>query len=159
MNKTPQNIFMQDHEKLNVLIEDLKKQMNLGEISPESIQNLRWGLDRHFYVEEKVICMNKPIEINITRAKIQQLMADHDYILANLAQMERKTDNNKALIKQLNFFIKFYFNHIKFEVREIYKYINLSLTPHEINVIDNALNKNLKLGFYPIKKVRSCIDQ
>lgn len=28
--------------------------------------------------------------------KTQQLMADHDYILANLAQMERKTKITKA---------------------------------------------------------------
>lgn len=160
MNKTPQSIFLKDHEKLNILIKDLKKQMVLGKISSESMQNLRWGLERHFYVEEKILCNNKPFEINLTRAKIQQMMADHDYILINLDQMERKEEKtHQALMEQLKQFISFYFNHIRFEIREIYQYLNLPLTPLEINDIDNALTKNLKLGFYPLKNVRANFDE
>jgi hypothetical protein len=145
--------FLKDHQKieqqLNIILEQLRNNLKILEL----LKKLNWFLNRHFYLEEKFLYLNHENSSQISKNLIHRLMSDHDKILNILKDF--LSNPNQIPVQRFKDLKSLINKHKKFEIEHIYEKLMNSLNQNELTLIEEKLRKNVKLGFYPLQKVRN----
>lgn len=88
----------------------------------------------HFKDEEKVLVKFLPADNSL----VQQMIKEHGQIRELVISLDRRPDSNS--LKVLSEFIN---NHIRFEERELFPYVEKTVTPEQLNEIYNDLPHDL----------------
>ena len=146
------DLFFADHLEIQQLLKEMESQLRLAIPTDRFLKKIQWLLERHFYLEEKLICSNVKIQETLGREKITQMQKEHDMI-NNLLQdiMRLSLEEKEAKLHQ---FSRMVMKHYKFEIKEIYHGISNLMGHDEYELIQKKLKKEISLGFYPLKIVR-----
>jgi hemerythrin-like domain-containing protein len=87
-----------------------------------------------------------------------KIQKDHNKLLSLLEKCTKKATLEdqtelKAILSQLFETTK---THIEFENHTIYPLLFKTITPDMRKYVTELLNKDTKLGFFPIQKIRAC---
>ena len=72
------DLFYKDHLEIQQLLKEMESQLRLTTPTESFLQKIQWFLERHFYLEEKLICSNVKIQETLGREKITQMQKEHD---------------------------------------------------------------------------------
>ena len=64
MPQTIESLMLKEHRRLDKLLEEIEKDLDNYEKTKKNCSLFKWNLEKHFFVEEKVICINKGSELN-----------------------------------------------------------------------------------------------
>jgi len=134
--------MIDDHIKIEKLMDNLEKDIDKDyEIIKKSFTKFEWNLEKHIFVEEKVIFTNYNPE-NVTEGyqMLPELTKQHNFILNQLSNW-RKELVNKRKIDGFFKFKKVLINHKDFEENEVYPKLDQSLTESNKKHIIDRLNE------------------
>ena len=134
--------MMDDHSKIEKLMDNFEKDIDKEyEILKKSFTKFEWKLEKHIFVEEKVIFTNyNPEDVTEGYRMLPELTKQHNFILNQLSNW-RKELVNKKKIEDFYKFKKVLINHKIFEENEVYPKLEQSLTESDKKVIINRLNE------------------
>jgi hypothetical protein len=146
------DLFFKDHLEIQQLLKELESQLRLTSPTERFLKQIQWLLERHFYLEEKLICTNVKVQKTLGQEKIKQMQKEHD-LINNLLQeiMSLSLEEKEAKLHDFSRMVK---KHYRFEINEIYRNIYDLMGNAEYEIIEKKLKKEITLGFYPIKKIR-----
>ena len=98
-------------------------------------------MEPHFKDEEKVLVKFLPADNMLVR----QMMKEHAQIRDLVISLDKETDPNS--LKLLSEFIN---SHIRFEERELFPYVEKTLTPEQLTEVYNDLPNDLHCNTDPI---------
>jgi hemerythrin superfamily protein len=87
MIQSIEKLMLQEHKRLNKLIMDLEKNLDNYEKTKTNFSVFKWNLEKHFFVEEKIIF---DMFINISGEEtndIFHLLEDHVGIMGELRML------------------------------------------------------------------------
>jgi hemerythrin superfamily protein len=134
--------MIDDHNKIERLMDNFEKDIDKDyELMKKSFTKFEWKLEKHIFVEEKVIFTNyNPEDIREGYRMLPELTKQHNYILNQLSNW-RKDLVNKRKIDGFYKFKKVLFNHKIFEENEVYPKLDQALKDSDKNLIINRLNE------------------
>ncbi len=140
--------FINDHEQI-LRLTNLAISKKAG--SKNVIDQMSWHLHRHLYVEEKLLFTYMDLLPNDQRKSIiNKTLEEHDRLLYYFRLVKRDIDN-KGRLKNFRDYLH---SHLDFELDGFYETLEKELTREEKKKFLNEINKPIKLGFYPIRKLR-----
>src|SRR3989339_834712 len=104
-------IMLKEHAKIDSILIDLENSLNNKEEAKAILNKLKWNLDKHFFVEEKVIfqIFNKLKEGE--SQDILELLKQHKDILWSIKTIQDSLSSNfKPQIKELKNIVRI---HVK----------------------------------------------
>ncbi len=163
MNEKLISPFYDDHLQINQLLRDFRKNLQVNALTNQSLQKIRWALERHFYLEEKFL-YNLIISVPTPPfPKILRVIKEHDIFLKNMGTIEsllrNLPDSMEELHKEFNQFENKIYRHVKYEVSNIYELFASITFSDQSNHIIQELQKRITLGFYPLEKMRVILMQ
>lgn len=143
MRKTIPRIMLEDHGKINHMIQDFiteleKHPENHGEIVDKFFK-FKWNLEKHFFVEEKVIFNIYASSKEEESEEILRLLKEHKNMLWLIERIEEDLEENHTprlgnLTKTLN-------GHINFENQILYPRLEEELGKNEKKLIVDRMNE------------------
>jgi hemerythrin superfamily protein len=134
--------MIEDHSKIEKLMDEFEGDIDKDyKIMKKSFTKFEWKLEKHIFVEEKVIFTNyNPEDVTEGYRMLPELTKQHNYILNQLSNW-RKNINNKEKINGFYKFKKVLINHKIFEENEVYPKLDQSLTESDKKLIIDRLNE------------------
>jgi len=134
MPKSIENLMLEEHEKLrDMLSECLENIEHQPIISQEFFIKFKWNLEKHFFIEEKIIFSNPAVENSEHTEEIEEIFEDHKEILGIIKDIENdKTHLNKSKIEKLAEIIT---KHAQFEDEDFYPRLDEILTLEQKHAI------------------------
>jgi len=123
--KSITEIMMQEHGKIDAMIEELEK-----DLSKEKFDKFKWNLEKHFFVEEKVIFSVASQEDSEDAFKI---LKEHKDILFQVKKIEQALSQN--LKPDLSGIKKELIDHADFEDKMFYPKLDEDLSEDLKNVV------------------------
>ena len=93
MSQSIEKLMLQEHKRLNKFIEDLEKHLDDYEKTKINFSIFKWNLEKHFFVEEKIIF---DMFINISGEETNDifcLLEDHVKIMGLIRVLEKRLGN------------------------------------------------------------------
>jgi hypothetical protein len=153
MEYTISSVFAKDHVEINDELDHLDA---LCERSNEEFlpvyQKFRWHLQKHFYIEEKALWTYCDMEKKFDQDMINELLNDHDFLIEFFNRVEITELSECKFI--LSEFIAKIINHVAYETENFYKVLDEELEANEKAMVIDIINKDSRLGYYPINKIR-----
>jgi hemerythrin-like domain-containing protein len=89
MGETITQIMLKDHCMINRLFEDIRYGIEQqSSLVPKMLEDFKWGLQRHFFIEEKAIFTNfEPKDEEMSKA-VNDVVEEHSMILDELKKVE-----------------------------------------------------------------------
>ena len=136
------NRMIDDHNKIEKLMEDFEKDLDKDyELLKRSFTKFEWKLEKHIFVEEKVIFTNyNPEDVTEGYRMLPELTKQHNFILNQLSSWRKELIDRKK-IEGFYKFKKVLVNHKIFEENEVYPKLDQSLTDSDKKLIINRLNE------------------
>ncbi len=134
--------MVEDHSIIEKLMDYLENNVDKDyETIKKSFTKFEWKLEKHIFVEEKVIFTNyNPEDVSEGYRMLPELTKQHNYILNQLS-IWRKELVNKGKIDGFYKFKKVLINHRIFEENEVYPKLDQSLTDYDKKMIISRLNE------------------
>jgi len=136
--KTIPEIMMKDHARIHNLISELelKQQTDQNNTQPLFIK-LKWTIEKHFFVEEKVIF--KIYSSNFQdNDYLDNLIKEHRDILFLLNKIDNNLKNSNELLEELKLTIN---THAKYEDEIFYPKLEEELSENEKELIKDRCEK------------------
>ena len=135
-------LMVKDHCKIEELIDTLEK--NIEKDTPsvlESFNKFEWNLEKHIFIEEKVIFTSyNPEDIIEGYKMLPELTKQHNILLNKLNLMRKDIRNNRS-ISDITSFKEFLLNHKNFEEKNVYPKLNESLDNQQKKIIIEKINE------------------
>lgn len=135
-------LMVKDHCKIEELINTLEK--NIEKDTPsvlESFNKFEWNLEKHIFIEEKVIFTSyNPEDIIEGYKMLPELTKQHNILLNKLNLMRKDIRNNRS-ISDITSFKEFLLNHKNFEEKNVYPKLNESLDNQQKKIIIEKINE------------------
>ncbi len=142
MHKTIKNLMDKEHRRIDFLLEEFEKVLNKDlKKAKELFSKFSWNLEKHFYIEEKVIftIYNSPKNED---DDLDELLKEHKEIQWELKKIKENLENNaKINILKLKTFLK---SHSKFEDEIFYPKLDENLSPSEKEIIIDRAEEEIK---------------
>lgn len=134
--------MIEDHTKIEKLLDNFERDIEKDfELLKKSFNKFEWKLEKHIFVEEKVIFTNyNPEDITEGYRMLPELTKQHNYILNQLS-LWRKDLNRKGKIEGFYKFKKVLVNHKIFEENQVYPKLDESLSDSDKKLIIDRLNE------------------
>ncbi len=134
--------MIDDHSKIEKLMDNLEGDIDKDyAIMKKSFTKFEWKLEKHIFVEEKVIFTNyTPEDVTEGYQMLPELTKQHNFILNQLAIWRKELVNER----KINGFVKFkkiLVNHKIFEENEVYPKLDQSLSESDKKLIIDRLNE------------------
>ena len=134
--------MIDDHSKIEKLMDNLEGDIDKDyAIMKKSFTKFEWKLEKHIFVEEKVIFTNyTPEDVTEGYQMLPELTKQHNFILNQLAIWRKELANER----KINGFVKFkkiLVNHKIFEENEVYPKLDQSLSESYKKLIIDRLNE------------------
>ncbi len=144
MNVT--DLLLNDHCKIERSIGSFIDSLGKEE-SYNNIENLLWQIEKHIFIEERVIFTFLRKTDKEDYKSIPELEREHDEILRimddiNLNLIDKKDQVVLELVKDMK---KIILNHKKFEEEKIYPKLDVELSEEQKNIILGRIN-DIKLN-------------
>lgn len=140
------NLMLVHHGLLEILFTSLegniKKENNL-ELTHKILDEFRWELEKHFFVEEKTIFNFCSITEPISCSMVVQLLNEHKAMKDMLDELSKEPNKNALLEKFKELLMK----HRITEDKELYPRIDEELNEEDKDLIVSRINE------LPIKKL------
>ena len=135
-------LMVKDHCKIEELINTLEK--NIEKDTPSVIElfnRFEWNLEKHIFIEEKVIFTSyNPEDIIEGYKMLPELTKQHNILLNKLNLMRKDIRNNRS-ISDITSFKEFLLNHKNFEEKNVYPKLNESLDNQQKKIIIEKINE------------------
>jgi iron-sulfur cluster repair protein YtfE (RIC family) len=138
-----------DHHEM---LEELIQQAKVPSASVETVKKIKWRLQRHFYIEEKLIFSVCRLEGNDNITTLPKLLKEHDDILHEIDIIIQILNQNKN--PAWDRIIELKREHIQLESTQIYQKIDEYMDETDKAELIRQIDKIISLGFYPIEKLR-----
>ncbi len=134
--------MIEDHSKIEKLMDEFEGDIDKDyKIMKKSFTKFEWKLEKHIFVEEKVIFTNyNPEDVTEGYRMLPELTKQHNFILNQLSNW-RKEIVNKRKIDGFFKFKKVLVNHKIFEENEVYPRLDQSLNESDKKLIIDRLNE------------------
>jgi hemerythrin superfamily protein len=134
--------MIEDHNKIEKLMDILERDIDKDyEFVKKSFNKFEWKLEKHIFVEEKVIFTNyNPEDVNEGYRMLPELTKQHNFILNQLS-LWRKELAGKNKIEGFYKFKKILVNHKIFEENQVYPKLDQSLSDNDKKMIIDRLNE------------------
>lgn len=135
-------LMIEDHNKIEKLMDNFQVNIDKDyEILKKSFHEFEWKLEKHIFVEEKVIFTNyNPEDVSEGYRMLPELTKQHNFILNQLS-LWRKDLASKGKIEDFYKFKKVLVNHKIFEENQVYPQLDESLTDSDKKLIIDRLNE------------------
>jgi len=122
-----EHLMLAEHNKLQKILQECLKSIGSQSIvSQELFIKFKWNMEKHFFIEEKIIFTNPAVENLEHTEEIEEIFEDHKEILDLIKNIdEDKTQLDKLKIEKL---LKLILNHAKFEDEDFYPRLDEILT-------------------------------
>lgn len=84
-----ENLMLKEHKRLNKLIDELEEHLEDYEKTKKNFSKFKWNLEKHFFVEEKVIFDSFGRIDGIETNNIFHLLEDHVKIMNIIRMLEK----------------------------------------------------------------------
>jgi hemerythrin-like domain-containing protein len=141
MPKSIQNLMLQEHIRLNKLINTLEEHLDNYEKTKTNFSSFKWNLEKHFFVEEKIIFDSF---INISGEETNEvfhLLEDHVKIMGMLRILEKKL--SKRIKPDLEKLKQVITTHRSFEEEDFYPNLDKRLSPDQKKRISKRIKEIL----------------
>ena len=134
--------MIEDHNKIEKLMDEFEGDIDKEfKIMKKSFTKFEWKLEKHIFVEEKVIFTNyNPEDVTEGYRMLPELTKQHNFILNQLSNW-RKEIVNKRKIDGFFKFNKVLVNHKIFEENEVYPRLDQTLNESDKKLIIDRLNE------------------
>jgi hemerythrin superfamily protein len=134
--------MIEDHIKIEKLMDEFERDVYKEyKIMKKSFTKFEWKLEKHIFVEEKVIFTNyNPEDVTEGYRMLPELTKQHNFILNQLSNW-RKEIVNKRKIDGFFKFKKALVNHKIFEENEVYPKLDQTLNESDKKLIIDRLNE------------------
>ena len=134
--------MIEDHNKIEKLMDSFEKDIDKDyELLKKSFQKFEWKLEKHIFIEEKVIFTNyNPEDVTEGYRMLPELTKQHNFILNQLS-LWRKELANTSKVEGFYKFKKLLVNHKIFEENQVYPKLDQSLTESDKKLIINRLDE------------------
>lgn len=149
-------VFQQDHDHINsLLLEYFTPVTNKGANS-EYILKTVWIIERHMFLEEKVLVQYFNLKQIEDIQTIVQFYSEHNEIIDLLSKIKKsnKYDPTESLSVTIAHLHEIILSHKDFEMTHFYNEMDNQLSSNEKNKILRTLQDSIQKGFYPIAKIR-----
>lgn len=124
--KTITQVMCQEHERINSLLEESKKLTDNLEKSKKIFNQFKWNLEKHLFVEEKVIFELCSSDCTGVISDIFDLMREHGEITRMIKDIEKNFSQNlKSGFSNIR---KTLDEHIIFEENKFYPLLDKKLS-------------------------------
>ncbi len=148
--------FASDHDQIIRILRSYFKTRGNPEENIQIIKNLNWIIDRHFYLEEKVLVQYLELDPYRNFTLLIRFYSEHNEILNLNAKIRKNLEYdplftiNPAITELQNLVVL----HKNFEMENFYYRMDEVLSLDERRVILKSLDISAKSGFYPMVKIR-----
>ncbi|MHA1674797.1 MAG: hemerythrin domain-containing protein [Promethearchaeota archaeon] len=148
--------FASDHDQIIRILRDYFKTRGDPKENYSIIKNLIWTIDRHFFLEEKVLVQYLKLDPSRDFALLIRFYSEHNEILNLNAKIRKNLEFDpfntiSPAITQLQNLVVL---HKNFEMENFYYRMDEVLSEDERRVILKSLDISAKSGFYPMEKIR-----
>ena len=135
-------LMIEDHTKIEKLMDTFEKDIDEDyELLKKSFNKFEWKLEKHIFVEEKVIFTSyNPDDVTEGYRMLPELTKQHNFILNQLS-LWRKELASKGKIEGFYKFKKVLVNHKIFEENQVYPKLDQSLSDNDKKMIIDRLNE------------------
>ena len=129
MTQTIERLMLKEHKRLNRFLDILEKELDNHEKTLKNFSRFKWNLEKHFFLEEKVIFDNF---INMSGKETNdtfQLLEEHVKIIELLKILEKRLNNK--IKPEIHILKKMLLTHRDFEDEEFYPGLDRKLTPEQ----------------------------
>ena len=134
--------MLEEHKRLTKFIDILEKDLDDYEKTKNHFSVFKWNVEKHFFVEEKIIF---DMFVNISGEEtndIFRLLEDHVKIMALIKVLEKNL--NKKIKPDLERLKQMLTDHRNFEDEDFYPRLDEILTPEQKQDIINESKKVLQ---------------
>ena len=127
MPKSIENMMLGEHDRLrnllNLCLENLKHNPVIAE---ENFIKFKWNLEKHFFLEEKIIFSNPAVENSEHFEEAEEILDEHKELLSFIKKIEEdKSGLHWQSIQELKKLVE---KHAAFEDEEFYPRLDEVLT-------------------------------
>ena len=95
--------MLEEHKRLQSLLKECKNNLNSSSITAEELFiKFKWNLEKHFFLEEKVIFSNPAVENSEHIEEVDKILEEHKEILGFIKFIESEKINKDNLEKLIN---------------------------------------------------------
>ena len=142
MPQSIEKLMLQEHKRLNHLIDELEKHLDNYEKTKTNFSVFKWNLEKHFFVEEKVIF---DMFVNISGDEtnhIFHLLGDHVKIMGTIRMLEKNL--NKKIKPDLEELKQRLTLHKEFEDEDFYPDLDKRLNPEQKKKISERIKEIIR---------------
>ncbi|MEF8847570.1 MAG: hemerythrin domain-containing protein [Candidatus Thermoplasmatota archaeon] len=135
-------IMIRDHKKIESLLDKFEENVDKGyEVMNDSFKAFEWRLEKHLFVEEKVIFTKyQPENISEDYKMLPELTKQHNYLINELKKM-RKDIKEKNTPSGFYEFKRYLEKHRNFEEENVYPKLDKSLTTKQKSEMIEKMNE------------------
>ena len=135
--------MLAEHKRLKILLEGcLKNSAHSPILAEEFFVKFKWNLEKHFFLEEKVIFSNPAVENSEHTEEIDDILKEHKEILEIVRSIELdKFGLNEEKLKLLKKIVE---KHAQFEDEDFYPRLDEILTQEQKQEIFRESRKVLQ---------------
>lgn len=134
-----EKLMLQEHRRLNKLIEELEAHLDNYEKTKTNFSIFKWNLEKHFFVEEKIIF---DMFVNISGEEtndIFHLLEDHVRIMGEIRMLEKRLSNRiKPDLEKLK---QRLITHKDFEDKDFYPNLDKRLSLDQKKIISERVKE------------------
>jgi len=133
MNLSIEKLMLKEHRKLNELLDVLERDLDDYEKTKTNFNCFKWNMEKHFFVEEKVI-FDSFVSISGQETNdIFHLLQDHVKIIATIKILEHRL--NKKIKPDLEKLKEMLIIHRNFEDEDFYPNLDERLTANQKKMV------------------------
>lgn len=136
------SLMVGDHRKIEKLLNELEDNAKIDyETMRKSFLKFEWNLEKHLFVEEKVIFLSYNPQDIVDGYKMLPVLTKQHNVILNTLNSWRKDVRNKKIITNVSGFREFLIKHKNFEEQEVYPRLEESLDDAQKNEMVNRINE------------------
>ncbi len=135
--------MLENHKLIDTLFERLKKSLDQDPKTALKLFNdFMWHLEKHFFIEEKIIFVDYSPHDEETSAAISNLPKEHETMLSLSKNIEEDLINNKKVgNSEFNEFKELLLRHKDYEDEVLYPMLDLELSKAQKELICEKINE------------------
>lgn len=143
MEKTSiKEVMLKDHAKIGDLLEKLSVNFDRSEENIKALQDFKWNLERHFFIEEKIILIEYNTNDEESIASLSNFIKEHEKILNMIQGIEEGLKNKKKtdILEMKAMLLK----HRDFEDDVFYPMLDIELSHEKKKIILQKIREYYK---------------
>lgn len=141
-SKTIESMMLQEHRRLDKFLKEIEKDLDDYEKTLKNFSKFKWNLEKHFFVEEKVIFDSFITMSGQETSDTFSLLEDHVRIMDLLKIIEKRL--NKKIKPKLEYLREIIKLHRDFEDKDFYPNLDKRLNPKRKKEVINRIKEVIK---------------